>query len=75
MKKLHNYYIKEAKRKKGGRREDKKRPGDDLLSHRRTAVPLAKKRFTVVFGMGTGVSASLWSPGKSSSAIQGVMLR
>ena len=25
MKKLHNYYIKEAKRKKGGRREDKKK--------------------------------------------------
>ena len=44
--------------------EDKaiKKAGDDLLSRRRAPVPSAKKRFTSVFGMGTGISTSLWSP-------------
>ena len=37
--------------------------GDVLLSHTVThAVPLALKGLTAVFGMGTGVSPSLWSP-------------
>ena len=31
------------------------------------AVPSARKGLTSVFGMGTGVSPSLWSPGSSSS--------
>ena len=46
-----------------------KKTGSDLLSHTRGAVPSAKKRFTVVFGMGTCVSTSLWSPGNSHSCL------
>jgi hypothetical protein len=44
------------------REKDNKKAGDDLLSRRRAPVPSAKKRFTSVFGMGTGISTSLWSP-------------
>ena len=41
-----------------------KPPGGDLFSHPVTrAVSSALKRFTTVFGMGTGGSASLESPG------------
>ena len=37
--------------------------GNDLLSHTVThAVPSARKGLTAVFGMGTGVSPSPWSP-------------
>jgi hypothetical protein len=40
-------------------------PGDVLLSHTVTrAVPSALRGLTAVFGMGTGVALSLWSPGK-----------
>ena len=43
---------------------DKKKPGNDLLSHSAPrAVPSALKGLTSVFGMGTGVSPSLWLPG------------
>ena len=38
---------------KNGKWEDKKKPGSDLLSRTRSAVPSAMRRFTVVFGMGT----------------------
>jgi hypothetical protein len=39
-------------------------PGNALLSHTVThAVPSAMKSLTSVFGMGTGVSSSLKSPG------------
>jgi hypothetical protein len=38
-------------------------PGDDLLSHTvPRAVPSALKGLTAVFGKGTGVAPSLWSP-------------
>jgi hypothetical protein len=38
-------------------------PGNDLLSHIvANAVPSARAGLTAVFGMGTGVSPSLWSP-------------
>jgi len=36
---------------------NKKKPGDDLLSHPK-AVPSALKSLTSVFGMGTGVASS-----------------
>ena len=40
-------------------------PGNVLLSHAVThAVPSALRGLTAVFGMGTGVALSLWSPGK-----------
>ena len=42
----------------------RKTPGDDLLSHAVThAVPSARWGLTAVFGMGTGVAPTLWSPG------------
>ena len=38
-------------------------PGSDLLSHQvALAVPSALRGLTSVFGMGTGVSPSLWPP-------------
>ena len=40
-----------------------KKPGDDLLSHPQRAVPSARQGLTSVFGMGTGGSPALWSPG------------
>src|SRR5512136_2361785 len=47
-----------------GRPKDKKKPGNDLLSHSAArAVPSARAGLTSVFGMGTGVSPPLWSPG------------
>ncbi len=40
-------------------------PGNDLLSHTvASAVPSALRGLTAVFGMGTGVTPSLKSPGK-----------
>ena len=40
-------------------------PGDDLLSHDSVvALPSALSGFTAEFGMGSGGSRSLWSPGK-----------
>ena len=40
-------------------------PGNVLLSHAVShAVPSAQRGLTAVFGMGTGVALSLWSPGK-----------
>ncbi len=43
---------------------DKKKPGNDLLSHAVShAVPSALKGLTSEFGMGSGVSPSLWLPG------------
>ena len=42
-------------------------PGDDLLFHTVTsAVPSALEGLTSVFGMGTGVTPPLRSPGSSS---------
>ena len=39
-------------------------PGNVLLSHAVAhAVPSALRGLTTVFGMGTGVTPSLWSPG------------
>ena len=43
--------------------QDEKKPGSDLLSRRRAAVPSARGCFTSVFGMGTGIAALLWPPG------------
>ena len=37
--------------------------GDDLLSHGRSALSSALRRFTVLFGMGRGGANALWSPG------------
>jgi hypothetical protein len=42
-----------------------KKPGNDLLSHRQAAVPSARQGLTSVFGMGTGGSPALWSPGNT----------
>jgi hypothetical protein len=45
-------------------------PGDDLLSHAVAhAVPSALEGLTSVFGMGTGVSPPLWSPGRCNKVI------
>src|SRR5438034_10859605 len=42
-------------------------PGDVLLFHAvASAVPSALEGLTTVFGMGTGVTPPLWSPGNSS---------
>jgi hypothetical protein len=50
--------------RKGPQARDKKKPGNDLLSHSAArAVPSARAGLTSVFGMGTGVSPPLWSPG------------
>src|SRR6185295_10127006 len=40
-----------------------KGPGDDLLSHGLSAISSARRRFTVLFGMGRGGANALWSPG------------
>ncbi len=46
------------------RRASQESPGNVLLSHAVAhAVPSALKGLTTVFGMGTGVAPSLWSPG------------
>ena len=46
------------------RRASEESPGNVLLSHAVAhAVPSALKGLTTVFGMGTGVAPSLWSPG------------
>jgi len=46
------------------RRAPEESPGNVLLSHAVAhAVPSALKGLTTVFGMGTGVAPSLWSPG------------
>ena len=50
--------------------EREKKPGNDLLSHSASrAVPSARTGLTSVFGMGTGVSPSLESPGFYSSFV------
>jgi hypothetical protein len=47
----------------------KKLPGNDLLSHPVTrAVPWALEGLTAVFGMGTGVTPPLSSPGNTLKA-------
>ena len=47
---------------------NKKTPGNDIFSHTlASAVSSALKRFTSVFGMGTGGSPPLLSPGKLNS--------
>ena len=46
-------------------------PGNVLLSHAvYREVPSGLKGLTAVFGMGTGVAPSLWSPGKSVTSCQ-----
>ena len=43
---------------------NKKKPGNDLLFHRVSpAVSSAKECLTSEFGMGSGVTTPLWSPG------------
>ena len=55
-----------------GRAFPKNDPGDVLLSHAVAhAVPSALRGLTSVFGMGTGVALSLWSPGKNGNRIVG----
>lgn len=39
-------------------------PGDDLLSHAECTLPSARSRFTSEFGMGSGGSMKLLSPGR-----------
>src|SRR2546428_8714559 len=52
-----------------GRRQKERDLGDDLLSQTvASPVPSALTGLTAVFGMGTGVSPSLWSP-KSPTSI------
>ena len=41
-----------------------KDPGDDLLSHAECTLPSARARFTSEFGMGSGGSTQLLSPGR-----------
>src|SRR5690606_39939792 len=43
-----------------------KDPGDDLLSHAGCTLPSARLRFTSEFGMGSGGSTKLLSPGRRS---------
>ena len=38
-------------------------PDDDLLSHGQSTLSSARRRFTVLFGMGRGGSSGLWSSG------------
>jgi hypothetical protein len=46
-------------------------PGGDLLSHGESALSSARRRFTVLFGMGRGGSNALWPPGNSGFALRG----
>jgi hypothetical protein len=56
--------------------EKKKKPGDDLLSHSvARAVSSALKSLTSGFGMGPGVSSSLWSPGILHTSYQCCSIR
>jgi hypothetical protein len=51
-----------------GHENEKEIPGNDLLSRPvARAVPSARTGLTTVFGMGTGVTPSLWSPDISLS--------
>src|SRR3990172_966104 len=55
---------KKKARHKGGLFDFK--PGDDLLSHPANgAVTSALRGLTTVFGMGTGVTPAVWSPGRA----------
>ena len=48
-----------------------KKPGNDLLSHEANlTVPSALKGLTSEFGMGSGVSPSLKSPGKIKNKLK-----
>ncbi len=44
-----------------GEKESRRRP---TLARAGPALPSAKRRLTSVFGMGTGIAASLWPPAK-----------
>ena len=46
-----------------GEKESRRRP---TLARAGPALPSAKRRLTAVFGMGTGMAASLWPPAKRS---------
>ena len=48
--------------------------GGDLLSHGQSAVSLAQRCFTVLFGMGRRGTTSLWPP-DISVGLQGVGLQ
>ncbi len=61
---LHLFAFEEKKKARRIRRALEEGPGNVLLSHAVAhAVPSALKGLTTVFGMGTGVAPSLWSPG------------
>src|SRR3546814_7439976 len=47
-------------------------PGNDLLSHARCTLPSARARFTSEFGMGSGGSTQLLSPGRGWRVAQPV---
>ena len=38
-------------------------PDNDLLSHGQSVLSSARRRFTVLFGMGRGGASGLWSSG------------
>src|SRR3546814_13424684 len=49
-----------------------KDPGNDLLSHAKCTLPSARARFTSEFGMGSGGSTQLLSPGRGWRVAQPV---
>ena len=51
-----------------------KDPGDDLLSHAECTLPSAHARFTSEFGMGSGGSTQLLSPGRGWRVAVGSMM-
>lgn len=42
-------------------------PDNDLLSHGQSVLSSARRRFTVLFGMGRGGASGLWSSGVEGS--------
>src|SRR5438105_9070951 len=46
-------------------------PDNDLLSHGQSVLSSARRRFTVLFGMGRGGSSGLWSSGVEGGKLRG----
>ena len=77
MKKLHNYYIKEAKRKKGRRWEDKKKdlattysPTDELQYHWRRSVSRSCSGWERVFPLLYGHQENHHQPYRSNAEMR-----
>ena len=50
-------------------------PDDDLLSHGQSVLSSARRRFTVLFGMGRGGSSGLWSSGVGSYQLSAISIQ